>query len=64
MYDAKKFYYNNLKKTYTDDVVKWVDANVANEKYQVKNGREQLFKDALKEFNKGKSTSKKISTRI
>jgi len=46
--------YNNLKRTYTDDLVKWVNANVANEKYQVKNGREQLFKDALKEFNKGK----------
>ena len=46
--------YNNLKRTYTDDLVKWVDANVANEKYQLKNGRDQLFKDALKEFNKGK----------
>ena len=46
--------YNNLKRSYTDDLVKWVDANVANEKYQLKNGRDQLFKDALKEFNKGK----------
>jgi len=46
--------YNNLKRTYTDDLVKWVNANVANEKYQLKNGRDQLFKDALKEFNKGK----------
>ena len=45
--------YNNLKRTYTDDLVKWVNANVANEKYQLKNGKDQLFKDALKEFNKG-----------
>ena len=40
--------YNNLKRTYTDDLVKWVNANVANEKYQLKNGRDQLFKDAFK----------------
>jgi len=46
--------YNNLKRTYTDDLIKWVNANAANEKYQIKNGRDQLFKDAFKEFNKGK----------
>ena len=46
--------YTNLKKTYTDDLVKWVNANVANEKYQIKGGVDKLFKDAFKEFNKGK----------
>ena len=46
--------YNNLKRTYTDDLVKWINANAANEKYQLKNGKDKLFKDALKEFNKGK----------
>ena len=46
--------YTDLKKTYTDDLVKWVDANVANEKYQIKGGVDKLFKDAFKEFNKGK----------
>ena len=46
--------YTNLKKTYTDDLIKWVNANVANEKYQIKGGVDKLFKDAFKEFNKGK----------
>jgi len=46
--------YTNLKKTYTDDLVKWVNANVANEKYQIKGGVDKLFKDAFKEFNQGK----------
>ena len=46
--------YNDLKKTYTDDVIKWVNKNAANEKYQLKGGVNNLFKDAFKEFNKGK----------
>ena len=46
--------YNDLKKTYTDDVIKWVNKNAANEKYQLKGGVNNLFNDALKEFNKGK----------
>jgi hypothetical protein len=46
--------YNNLKKTYADDLVKWVDANATNEKYQLKGGVDKLFKDAFKEFNQGK----------
>ena len=46
--------YNNLKKTYTDDLKKWVNKNVTNEKYQLKGGVNNLFKDAFKEFNKGK----------
>jgi len=54
MANESKTAYNNLKRTYTDDLVKWVNANVANEKYQLKNGKDKLFKDALKEFNKGK----------
>ena len=46
--------YNDLKKTYTNDVAKWVNKNVTDEKYQTKGGVNKLFKDALKEFNKGK----------
>ena len=46
--------YNNLKKTYTDDLVKWLNTNAADEKYQFKGGVNKLYKDAFKEFNKGK----------
>ena len=46
--------YNNLKRTYADDLVKWVDANATNEKYQLKGGVDKFFKDAFKEFNQGK----------
>ena len=46
--------YTNLKKTYTDDLIKWINTNAANEKYNTKGGVDKLFKDAFKEFNKGK----------
>ena len=46
--------YNNLKRAYADDLVKWVDANATNEKYQLKGGVDKLFKDAFKDFNQGK----------
>ena len=46
--------YTNLKKTYTDDLVKWIKTNAKDEKYKTKGGVDKLFKDAFKEFNKGK----------
>ena len=46
--------YNDLKKTYTDDLVNWIKTNAKDEKYKTKGGVDKLFKDAFKEFNKGK----------
>jgi hypothetical protein len=46
--------YTNLKKTYTDDLVNWIKTNAKDEKYNIKGGVDKLFKDAFKEFNKGK----------
>jgi len=46
--------YTNLKKTYTDDLVNWIKTNAKDEKYKTKGGVDKLFKDAFKEFNKGK----------
>jgi len=46
--------YTNLKKTYTDELVEWIKTNAKDEKYKTKGGVDKLFKDAFKEFNKGK----------
>jgi len=46
--------YTNLKKTYTDDLVNWIKTNAKDKKYKTKGGVDKLFKDAFKEFNKGK----------
>jgi hypothetical protein len=46
--------YTNLKKTYTDELVEWIKTNAKDEKYNTKGGVDKLFKDAFKEFNKGK----------